>query len=394
MAFGERGAPGSAGAPPAVSGASPETWDARGTPAPTYATRPAPRCARLLLARIAGVRLYLCSCSDAGDHHAGGRSQGEQWFVDGGRAGGVWGAVLWHFSKSEHHLGDRGCPRCRSKKAGRFLNHRLQRRCEPATDARSMFTKRVIPCLDVHDGKVTRGVQFGRAEEGGLRNVGDPVVLAKRYNDQGADEMVFFDITASSQGRGTMVDVIERTAACCFMPLTVGGGIRAVEDMSTMLRAGADKVSINSSAIATPELISAGAQKFGSQCIVVSIDCKKVAPDRWEVFVHGGRKPAGKEAVAWAIEAVQRGAGEIVLNSIDADGTKAGYDLTITRRVSEAVGVPVVASGGAGQLSHLVDVLQEGKADAVLAASIFHFGEYTVGDVKRYLSERGVAMRL
>ena len=191
-----------------------------------------------------------------------------------------------------------------------------------------------------------------------------------------------------------MVDVIERTAACCFMPLTVGGGIRVVEDMSTMLKAGADKVSINSSAIATPELISAGAQKFGSQCIVVSIDCKKVAPDRWEVFVHGGRKPAGKEAVAWAIEAVQRGAGEIVLNSIDADGTKAGYDLTITRRVSEAVGVPVVASGGAGQLSHLVDVLQEGKADAVLAASIFHFGEYTVGDVKRYLSERGVAMRL
>ena len=257
-----------------------------------------------------------------------------------------------------------------------------------------MFTKRVIPCLDVHDGKVTRGVQFGRAEDGGLRNVGDPVELAKRYNDQGADEMVFFDITASAQGRGTMVDVIERTAACCFMPLTVGGGIRVVEDMSTMLKAGADKVSINSSAIATPELISAGAQKFGSQCIVVSIDCKKVAPDRWEVFIHGGRKPAGKEAVAWAIEAVQRGAGEIVLNSIDADGTKAGYDLTITRRVSEAVGVPVVASGGAGQLSHLVDVLQEGKADAVLAASIFHFGEYTVSDVKHYLSERGVAMRL
>jgi cyclase len=257
-----------------------------------------------------------------------------------------------------------------------------------------MFTKRVIPCLDVHDGKVTRGVQFGRAEEGGLRNVGDPVELAKRYNDQGADEMVFFDITASAHGRGTMVDVIERTAACCFMPLTVGGGIRTLEDMSTMLKAGADKVSINSSAIATPDLIASGAEKFGSQCIVVSIDCKRVAPDRWEVFVHGGRKPAGKEAVAWATEAVQRGAGEIVLNSIDADGTKAGFDLEITRRVSEAVGVPVVASGGAGKLEHMAEVLNAGKADAVLAASIFHFGEYTVGDVKRFLAREGVPVRL
>ena len=201
-----------------------------------------------------------------------------------------------------------------------------------------MFTKRVIPCLDVHDGKVTRGVQFGRAEEGGLRNVGDPVDLARRYNDQGADEMVFFDITASAYGRRTMVDVIERTAACCFMPLTVGGGIRTIEDMSTMLKAGADKVSINSSAIATPELITAGAEKFGSQCIVVSIDCKRMESDRWEVFVHGGRKPVGKEAVAWANEAVQRGAGEIVLNSIDADGTRAGYDLVITRRPERAPG--------------------------------------------------------
>lgn len=256
-----------------------------------------------------------------------------------------------------------------------------------------MFTKRVIPCLDVHDGKVTRGVQFGRAEDGGLRNVGDPVELAKRYNDQGADEMVFFDITASAHGRATMVDVIERAAGCCFMPLTVGGGIRALEDMSAMLRAGADKVSINSSAIATPELITAGAEKFGSQCIVVSIDCKRVTPDRWEVFVHGGRKPVGKEAVEWAVEAVRRGAGEIVLNSIDADGTRAGYDLEITRRVSEAVGVPVVASGGAGKLGHMADVLSKGKADAVLAASIFHFGEYTVGDVKRFLAEHGVPIR-
>jgi imidazole glycerol-phosphate synthase subunit HisF len=257
-----------------------------------------------------------------------------------------------------------------------------------------MLTKRVIPCLDVHDGKVTRGVQFGRAEEGGLRNVGDPVELAQRYNDQGADEMVFFDITASAHGRGTMVDVIERTAACCFMPLTVGGGIRVVEDMSTMLKAGADKVSINSSAIATPELITAGAEKFGSQCIVVSIDCKRTAPGVWKVFVKGGREETKWGAVEWAVEAVRRGAGEIVLNSIDADGTKAGYDLAITRAVSEAVGVPVVASGGAGNMRHLAEVLDAGKADAVLAASIFHFGETTVADVKRFLATEGVPVRI
>jgi cyclase len=257
-----------------------------------------------------------------------------------------------------------------------------------------MLTKRVIPCLDVHDGKVTRGVQFGRAEEGGLRNVGDPVELAQRYNDQGADEMVFFDITASAHQRATMVDVIERTAACCFMPLTVGGGIRTVDDMSTMLKAGADKVSINSSAIATPELISAGADKFGSQCIVVSIDCKRTAPGVWKVFVKGGREETKWGAVEWATEAVRCGAGEIVLNSIDADGTKQGYDLAITRAVSEAVGVPVVASGGAGKMAHLAEVLAEGKADAVLAASIFHFGETTVADVKRFLAENGVPVRM
>ncbi len=257
-----------------------------------------------------------------------------------------------------------------------------------------MLTKRVIPCLDVHDGKVTRGVQFGRAEEGGLRNVGDPVELALRYNDQGADEMVFFDITASAHGRDSMIDVIERTAAQCFMPLTVGGGIRTTEDMHAMLHAGADKISINSSALATPELISQGAERFGSQCIVVSIDAKRVAPGKWEVFSHGGRKPTGLDAIEWAVRAVQFGAGEIVLNSIDADGTKAGYDLTITRRISEAVGVPVVASGGAGTLQHMVEVLDEGKADAVLAASIFHFGTYTVGDVKTYLAEHGVPVRL
>src|SRR5204862_1168251 len=186
-----------------------------------------------------------------------------------------------------------------------------------------MLAKRVIPCLDVHDGQVTRGVQFGVAEKGGLRNVGDPVELALRYNQQGADEMVFFDITASAHGRGTMVDVIERTADHCFMPLTVGGGLRSVEDMYVMLKAGADKISINSSALADPELIRAGAEKFGSQCIVVSIDARKIAPDKWEVFSHGGRKPTGLDAIEWARRAVSLGAGEIVLNSIDADGTKA-----------------------------------------------------------------------
>jgi cyclase len=256
-----------------------------------------------------------------------------------------------------------------------------------------MIAKRVIPCLDVHSGQVTRGVQFGKAEAGELKNVGDPVELALRYNDQGADELVFFDITASAHGRATMVDVIERAADQCFMPLTVGGGIRSVEDMYTMLRAGADKISINSSALATPDLIHAGAEKFGSQCIVVSIDAKKVAPDRWEVFSHGGRKPTGLDAVGWASRAVSLGAGEIVLNSIDADGTKAGYDLVITRRISEAVGVPVVASGGAGKLEHMAEVLLEGKADAVLAASVFHFGQYTVNDVKRYLHSQGINVR-
>src|SRR5437879_3143208 len=214
-----------------------------------------------------------------------------------------------------------------------------------------MLAKRVIPCLDVHDGQVTRGVQFGKAEAGELRNVGDPVELAIRYNEQGADEMVFFDITASAHGRATMVSVIERAADECFMPLTVGGGLRSVEDMYTMLRAGADKISINSSALASPELIRAGAEKFGSPCIVVSIDAKKVAPERWEVFSHGGRKATGREAVAWAREAVALGAGEIVLNRIDADGTKAGFDLDIRRRVSESVSGRAVASGGRGALA-------------------------------------------
>ncbi|MDB6053086.1 MAG: Imidazole glycerol phosphate synthase subunit HisF [Verrucomicrobiales bacterium] len=257
-----------------------------------------------------------------------------------------------------------------------------------------MLAKRVIPCLDVHNGQVTRGVQFGKAEADELRNVGDPVALALRYNEQGADEMVFFDITASAHGRASMIDVIEKAADQCFMPLTVGGGIRTVQDMHQMLKAGADKVSINSSALATPGLITEGAEKFGSQCIVVSIDAKKTGPDKWEVFSHGGRKATGLDAIEWAKRAVALGAGEIVLNSIDADGTKAGFDLVVTRRVSESVGVPVVASGGAGKLEHMAAVLLEGSADAVLAASIFHFGEFTVGEVKNYLHERGIAVRL
>jgi cyclase len=223
--------------------------------------------------------------------------------------------------------------------------------------------------------------------------VGDPVELALRYNDQGADEMVFFDITASAHDRSSMVDVIERAADCCFMPLTVGGGIRTLDDMSIMLKAGADKISINSAAISHPELIQEGAKKFGSQCIVVSIDAKRVNDDRWEVFSHGGRKSTGMDTVEWARKVVGHGAGEIVLNSIDADGTKAGYDLIITKRISESISVPVVASGGAGNLEHMAQVLETGKADAVLAASIFHFGEYTVSDVKDYLSTKGIPIR-
>jgi cyclase len=257
-----------------------------------------------------------------------------------------------------------------------------------------MLIKRIIPCLDVHNGHVTRGVQFGKAEAGELRNVGDPVELALRYDAQGADEMVFFDITASAHGRASMIDVIERTADQCFMPLTVGGGIRTTDDMHAMLKAGADKISINSSALATPDLIRAGAERFGSQCIVVSIDAKKIAPEKWEVFSHGGRKATGLDAVEWAEKVTALGAGEIVLNSIDADGTKAGFDLVITRRVSESVGIPVVASGGAGSLEHMAEVLLKGKADAVLAASIFHFGEYTVGEVKLFLAKQNIPMRL
>jgi len=257
-----------------------------------------------------------------------------------------------------------------------------------------MLAKRVIPCLDVHDGRVTRGRQFGRAEENGLRNVGDPVELAVRYNEQGADELVFFDITASSEGRKSIIKVIERTADRCFMPLTVGGGVRSVEDMRTLLRAGADKISLNSAALARPEIISEGATAFGNQCMVVSIDAKKTAPNEWSVFTRGGRERTAWEARAWAEKAVALGAGEIVLNSIDSDGMQGGYDLEITRLISESVPVPVVASGGAWELGHFTAVLNEGKADAVLAASVFHYGKYTIAEVKAYLASRGVPVRL
>ncbi len=256
-----------------------------------------------------------------------------------------------------------------------------------------MLAKRIIPCLDVHGGQVTRGVQFGKAEAGELRNVGDPVELAVRYNEQGADEMVFFDITASAHGRDTIIDVIQRVADCCFMPLTVGGGVKTLQDMSALLKAGADKISINSAAISNPDLIRAGAEKCGSQCIVVSIDAKKTDSGTWEVFSHGGRKSVGKDVESWAQEVIEYGAGEIVLNSIDADGTKAGYDLEITRRIAESVPVPVVASGGAGNLEHMAEVLLDGKADAVLAASIFHFGEFSVEQVKDFMNNKGIPVR-
>src|ERR1700761_8985948 len=256
-----------------------------------------------------------------------------------------------------------------------------------------MLAKRVIPCLDVHNGRVTRGQQFGRAEDNGLRNVGDPVELAVRYNEQGADELVFFDITASSEGRKSIIDVIERTAERCFMPLTVGGGVRTTDDMRTLLRAGADKISLNSAALARPELIAEGARAFGNQCMVVSIDAKKVAPGEWAVFTRGARERTQWEARAWAKHAVSLGAGEIVLNSIDSDGMQSGYDLEITRLISELVPVPVVASGGAWELGHFVSVLEQGKADAVLAASVFHYGKYTIDEVKAYMAAHGIPVR-
>lgn len=252
-----------------------------------------------------------------------------------------------------------------------------------------MLTKRIIPCLDVKEGRVVKGTKFLQ-----LRDAGDPVECAMVYNAQGADELVFLDITASHEERKTMVDVVARTAASCFMPLTVGGGIRTVADMREMLMAGADKVGINTAAVKTPDVIDEAANAFGCQCLVVAIDAKRNDRGSWTVFTHGGRNATDLDAVAWAAEVCKRGAGEILLTSMDSDGTKAGYDIALTRAVSEAVTIPVIASGGAGNLDHMVDVLRDGKADAVLAASIFHFGEFTVGDVKKYLGARGVPVRL
>jgi cyclase len=250
-----------------------------------------------------------------------------------------------------------------------------------------MLTRRIIPCLDVDRGRVVKGITFTD-----LRDAGDPVELAEVYDREGADELVFYDITASSDERAIMLNVVERTAEQVFIPLTVGGGLRRVEDVRAMLRAGADKVSLNTAAVEDPELIMRGADKFGSQCIVLSIDA------RWngqfhEVYTHGGRKPTGMETVRWARRGVGLGAGEVVLNSIDADGTQDGYDLRITRAVADAVEVPVVASGGAGRAEHLRQALIEGGAEAALAASIFHFGALRINDVKRYLAEHGVAIR-
>ena len=258
-----------------------------------------------------------------------------------------------------------------------------------------MLTKRIIPCLDVKRGRVVKGVRFRDH-----RDAGDPVELAAFYNEQGADELVFYDITASSDERPIMLEVVERTADQVFIPLTVGGGLRSVEDIRRMLEAGADKVSINTAAVQNPRLITEGAQRFGNQCIVLGMDAQRVpgsTPTRWEVFTHTGAdggRGTGLDAVEWAKKAVELGAGEIVVNSIDADGTQAGYDLELLRAISENVTVPVVASGGAGNLDHLVQAVLEGKADAVLAASIFHYGTYTINQAKAYLAEHGIPVRV
>jgi imidazole glycerol-phosphate synthase subunit HisF len=253
-----------------------------------------------------------------------------------------------------------------------------------------VLTRRIIPCLDVASGKVIRGVKFSAD-----RIVGDPVELAAEYNRQGADELVFYDITASAEDRGLIMDVLHRAAGELFIPLTVGGGVSTTDQMRALLRAGADKVSINTQAVSNPRLIADGADRFGSQCIVLSMDVLWNAESQfYEVVTHGGRQRTGMDALEWARRGVELGAGELVVNSIDADGTRDGYELNLTRMVSEAVSVPVVASGGAGTLEHLYRVLTEGKADAALAASIFHFGDFTVGQAKRYLADRGVPMRL
>jgi imidazole glycerol-phosphate synthase subunit HisF len=254
-----------------------------------------------------------------------------------------------------------------------------------------MLAKRIIPCLDVTDGRVVKGVNFVD-----LVDAGDPVEAAIKYDRQGADEIVFLDITATCDNRATMVDVIRRTASQVFIPVTVGGGIREVEDMRLMLQSGADKVSVNSAAVTNPDIIRAGAERFGRQCIVLAIDAKRVVGEKnkWQVYTHGGRNPIDLDVVEWAKRGVELGAGEILLTSMDSDGTLDGYDCELTRAVSEAVSVPVIASGGAGTLQHLVDVLKEGKADAVLAASIFHFGTYTVPEAKAFLKKHGIPARI
>ncbi len=259
-----------------------------------------------------------------------------------------------------------------------------------------MLAKRIIPCLDVTGGRVVKGVNFVE-----LRDAGDPVEIAARYNEQGADELTFLDITATSDGRDLILPIIEAVASQVFIPLTVGGGVRSVDDVRRLLNAGADKTSFNSAAIANPDVIDAASAKYGAQCIVVAIDAKRRAGDDartrgpgWDVYSHGGRRNTGLDAVAWATEMARRGAGEILLTSMDRDGTKAGFDLALTRAVSDAVNVPVIASGGVGNLDHLADDIQKGGADAVLAASIFHYGEYTVGQAKRNLAARGIPVRL
>lgn len=252
-----------------------------------------------------------------------------------------------------------------------------------------MHTKRIIPCLDVKEGRVVKGTNFV-----GLRDAGDPVERAAAYDLEGADELVFLDITASVEERKAMLDVIKKTAGQVFMPLTVGGGISSVEDIRNALRAGADKTSLNSAAVKNPQLIADGAKLFGRQCIVLAIDARRVGEHKWEVYVQGGRKPTGLDAVEWAKKGVELGAGEILLTSMDADGTKNGYDIELTKAISSAVNVPVIASGGAGKLEDFYDVLVEGGADAVLAASLFHYKELTIAQVKQYLHERGIEVRL
>ena len=255
------------------------------------------------------------------------------------------------------------------------------------------LAKRIIPCLDVDNGRVVKGVKFVD-----IKDAGDPVEVARRYDHEGADEITFLDITATSDNRGTIVHVVEQVADEVFIPLTVGGGIRELEDIRTMLHAGADKVGINSAAIFRPEFVREASEKFGSQCIVVAIDAKKVSnkddPNRWEIFTHGGRKSTGIDAIEWAVKMVDFGAGEILLTSMDRDGTREGFDLVLTRAISEAVSVPVIASGGVGNLDHLAEGVLEGKADAVLAASIFHFAEHTVEEAKLHMQSRGIEVRL